>query len=130
MEEAEIWIKKADEDLRVSQKLFTLDKRIYNNIICFHCQQAVEKYLKSFLVFHNIEIPKTHDLAKLIKLCIKVNEEFKILRDNDIDNLTIYATDLRYPDFFAGDMSFEETKEAIEKAEFVKDFVMKKLKGV
>jgi HEPN domain-containing protein len=34
-------------------------------IVGFHCQQAVEKYLKAVLVERGINVPKTHDLVFL-----------------------------------------------------------------
>ena len=40
----------------------------FREIIAFHCQQAVEKYLKALLVRRQVEFPKTHDIAKLLVL--------------------------------------------------------------
>ena len=48
-------------------------------IICFHCQQAVEKYLKWFLVSHDVEPPKTHDLEELEKLCETLQPQFSTI---------------------------------------------------
>lgn len=31
-------------------------------IVCFHCQQAVEKYLKALLLSNNEDIQKTHNI--------------------------------------------------------------------
>jgi hypothetical protein len=43
------WIRKAERDLDTAH--LTLDnKPAYTDIICYHCQQAVEKYLKAYLV--------------------------------------------------------------------------------
>jgi hypothetical protein len=36
--------------------------------VCFHCQQAVEKYLKALLTLLGIPAPRTHDLEVLHKL--------------------------------------------------------------
>jgi len=33
--------------------------------VCFHCQQAAEKYLKGYLVGERVPFPKTHDLTSL-----------------------------------------------------------------
>jgi HEPN domain-containing protein len=30
--------------------------------VCFHCQQAVEKYLKAFLKELGVAVPRIHDL--------------------------------------------------------------------
>jgi len=45
-----VWIDKADHDLG-SSKLIFLHIPDYFDTIAFHCQQAVEKYLKAILVF-------------------------------------------------------------------------------
>ena len=36
-------------------------------MVGFHCQQATEKYIKAYLVRHQVEFPKTHDIAKLLE---------------------------------------------------------------
>ena len=38
----------------------------FGEATAFHCQQAVEKYLKALLVRHQIEFPKTHDIGRLL----------------------------------------------------------------
>ncbi|MBM3706525.1 MAG: HEPN domain-containing protein [Actinobacteria bacterium] len=40
------WIKKADRDLEVSQREIKLPEPL-TDIICFHAQQAAEKYMKA-----------------------------------------------------------------------------------
>ena len=67
------WLEKADEDLAVAEYLISSD-RPYFGAVGFHTQQAAEKYLKAFLVHHQIEFPKTHDLDKLLDLVAKVAE--------------------------------------------------------
>ncbi|WP_200800676.1 HEPN domain-containing protein [Carboxydothermus pertinax] len=32
-----------------------------SNIICYHCQQSAEKYLKGFIALNGGQILKTHD---------------------------------------------------------------------
>jgi len=39
-------------------------------IICYHCQQSAEKFLKGFLISNSIEPPKTHDLQELCEMCL------------------------------------------------------------
>jgi len=41
--------------------------------ICFHAQQAAEKYLKAFLAFHQQQVPKSHDVQDLITRCAKID---------------------------------------------------------
>ena len=44
------WFAKADEDLYATEILFKHDPNFVLNVIGFHCQQSVEKYLKAFLI--------------------------------------------------------------------------------
>lgn len=39
-------------------------------IICYHCQQSAEKYLKGYIALKGGKIIKTHDLTLLNKICI------------------------------------------------------------
>ncbi len=60
----EEWIKKADEDLGFASSV--LDDSTYYAQICFHYQQAAEKYLKAFIIGNDLEFNKIHDLVKLL----------------------------------------------------------------
>lgn len=125
-EEVKKWITKAEEDLRVARNEIKTS-RPPTSAICFHSQQSVEKYLKAYLVYHNKFFRKTHDIAEILELCIEIEAEFKELEKINVHELTVYATELRYPEFFHIP-SVEEAKETIEIAIKVRDFVFKKLK--
>jgi hypothetical protein len=59
-----------------------------DEIICFHCQQSAEKYLKAFLFSNDIEPDKTHNLVErdidhynpqaIIAVGFKVNNEWAV----------------------------------------------------
>ncbi|RKZ26855.1 DNA-binding protein [bacterium] len=119
------WIKKAENDLKTARdELNTEDPA--TDTVCFHAQQTVEKYLKAFLIFHEKEYRKTHNIAELIELCREIDGDFEYLYELKAEELTIYATDVRYPDDFYMP-SKEEAHEAVKIAEKVKEFVRKKL---
>jgi len=61
------WVGKGDIDYQTAGRLLRDDEPIRESI-AFHCQQAVEKYLKAVLVSRQIEFPKTHSLAQLLDL--------------------------------------------------------------
>ena len=43
------WLKKADSDLKNAELVLSAaDEHPPYDTVCFHCQQAVEKYLKHF----------------------------------------------------------------------------------
>ena len=47
--------------------------------ICFHAQQAAEKYLKAFVALHGQVVPKSHDIAGLIERCATIDPSLKAL---------------------------------------------------
>jgi len=60
MVDAEIireWISKADEDFEFALSTLKEGKTFYAQI-CFHFQQASEKYLKSFIIAQELELRK------------------------------------------------------------------------
>ena len=52
------WLRKADLDCDVAARLVSEGDR-FRDIVAFHCQQAVEKYLKSILVQVELERRRT-----------------------------------------------------------------------
>lgn len=64
------WIERGAHDLEAAQLL--LDRKAHADIVLFHIHQAVEKYLKGFLIHHGWELKKIHDLETLITEAIVV----------------------------------------------------------
>ncbi len=121
------WLIKAEHDLKIAEDELNTENPV-TDMICYHCQQAVEKILKSFLIFKGREITKTHDIAELIIRCMEIDKEFEKLFKENVDELTVYSVEIRYP----GDMympEIEEAEEAVKKAKFVREFVMGKIGG-
>lgn len=90
------WIEKADNDYLSAKRLVEYQPLILDTA-CFHCQQAIEKYLKAYLVFLDIDFPKTHDLNVLLKLITDVDEFFNEI---DFKDLPQFAVGIRYPDSY------------------------------
>jgi HEPN domain-containing protein len=65
-------------------------------VVCFHCQQCAEKYLKSLLEELALAIPKTHDLDNLLTLLLPHHSSLRSLR-RGLVFLTDFAVDTRYP---------------------------------
>jgi HEPN domain-containing protein len=91
------WLLLANEDISVIDSLFREDPDFYARTICYHAQQAIEKFLKSFLVFNNKDFPRTHDLEFLLLECKKIE---KSGFDFDFGSLTDFGVSVRYPDDF------------------------------
>jgi HEPN domain-containing protein len=72
--------------------------RTGSEIICFHCQQAAEKWLKGYRVYMGIaEIPKTHELNKLRDACADFDPRFEEIAE-ECDFLMQFGVTPRYPD--------------------------------
>jgi HEPN domain-containing protein len=62
------WASKAEEDLKTAAHMLRLEASSPTAIVCFHAQQAAEKYLKAYLVYRGTHFPKTHDVEELLAL--------------------------------------------------------------
>ena len=92
----EAWLEKAEHDLGTA-KITLLYLPEYADTICFHCQQAVEKYLKAYLIHLDIEFRRTHDLVYLLELINEI-EDIDELWFDAAAILNDYAVHIRYPD--------------------------------
>ena len=119
------WIKKAENDLVTAKHCLKIKPSPPFDTICFHAQQTAEKYLKSFLTFHDIEFEKTHDITELISLASTVDTNFLELLD-EAKKLTPYAVNIRNS-MPIEEPTEQEAKESIKMAEKIKEFVLSKL---
>jgi HEPN domain-containing protein len=88
------WVRKAEDDL-AGAPLAALTPPL-RDLVCFHCQQAVEKYFKALLQELGAVLPMTHDLDSLVALLLPHDASLAPLR-RPVDSLTQYAVDYRYP---------------------------------
>jgi len=101
------WLFRANEDIAVIESLVNAGVEYYTSSICFHAQQASEKFLKAYLAYHDVDFPRTHDLDFLLIECQKIDKEaFQI----DFKSLTDFGVSVRYPD----DFYIPDEKEALE----------------
>ena len=94
-EETSAWLGKARKDLWRARMLLTLDPPDTEDCL-FHCQQAVEKAFKSFLVWHDQPFRKTHDIVELTRLCLNLEPALGSLMEG-LGVLTRFAWEYRYP---------------------------------
>ena len=100
------WLQKAEEDALAAERLLA-EPPVLPGPAAFHSQQAVEKLLKGYLVYHDVE--------------------FEALRDQG-EPLTRYAVLGRYP--IPGQAATEgEARQALEVARVATEFVTARLPG-
>lgn len=109
-EEIKEWLKKAEEDFAGALHLYRKRTKPLPDLVCFHCQQTAEKYLKALLIFHEVVFPKTHDLVSLLELCVQFQPEIELLRE-PMELLNPYSVRFRYP---GEESSKEDAKRAIK----------------
>lgn len=124
LEVVRTWFKKAENDMLNAEN--TINPPC--DTICFHAQQCAEKYLKGFLAFYKIDFPKTHSVEYLVELCKQVIPEIETELEN-VEVLSSYGVEVRYPDEVYYDIPKEDAQEAIELAKKAKAVVLKHLKG-
>jgi len=95
-EEVKNWLQKAENDFQGALDLSRRRKRPLPDLVCFHCQQAVEKYMKALLVYNEIGFPKTHDLLMLLTLIQPANPQLTLHREW-FEILNPYSVQFRYP---------------------------------
>ena len=114
------WLIKADNDLKTAEFGLTANEPI-TDTICFHCQQAAEKYLKMYLAVKGNDPSITHNISILVAKCATYDSSFIELQRFGF--LTSYAVSLRYPDdFYMPEV--EEAEEALAAAQNVREFVV------
>ena len=122
--EIEQWIIKGDHDLGTA-KVTYLHIPEYLDTVTFHCQQAVEKYLKAYLLYQSVSFKFTHDLVYLLDLITQKDTDFEIYYDS-VSELQGYAVEIRYPNESIY-LSNEKVETAILIAKTIRDVVTQKM---
>ncbi len=124
IDQSKKWIIKGDHDLGTA-KITYLHIPEYLDTVTFHCQQAVEKYLKAYLIFQSITFKFSHDLIYLIDLITQIDSDFENYYDS-VSELQGYAVEIRYPDETIY-LSNENVEKAMMIAKKVRDIVTRKM---
>jgi HEPN domain-containing protein len=90
------WVDKAEADYAAALVMRRSRKKYSRDIVCFHLQQCVEKYLKARLIEGGIAFPKTHDLERLLDLAVAIEPLWAVLRPA-MAAITDHAIESRYP---------------------------------
>jgi HEPN domain-containing protein len=118
------WVFKAESDLKTAMILLRVKRESPTDVICFHAQQCVEKYIKALLVLNAIEFPRTHQISVLLTLVpppIQVTLTFE-----EQERLTEYAVTMRYPGDY-DPISREEARQAVQIARRLRNQVRRRL---
>lgn len=124
------WLDEANEDYSFAMvNLEDQDQAQFFRKICFHFQQATEKYLKAFVVAIGLPLRKIHDLTELVRMCQKVDPSFdEIIEEAEL--LTDFYVDTRYPAHWPMEIDRVEAEKAKDATERIKLFIEEKLKNI
>ena len=118
------WIVKAAHDLETA-RIVASQLPDYDDVIAFHCQQAIEKSLKGYLVCLDIDFKPVHDLGYLVNLIVTKDNSFDTYFE-DIDRISRYAVQIRYPDTIIR-LTISQIQEAINLADLIFSLVKGKI---
>ncbi len=122
--ETQAWFHKAAQDLRAGTLVLEAEPPIVDDAL-FHAQQAVEKAIKGFLIWHERPFRKTHDLREVGGSAISIDSSLAPLLQQAI-RLTPFAGVFRYPGEI-GEPTKEEAEEALVLAQEVFDAILARL---
>ncbi|MFQ6130577.1 MAG: HEPN domain-containing protein [Armatimonadota bacterium] len=101
------WVERAEADFRAA---VALDPGDVPGVVCFLCQQCIEKHLKAALARHGIPTRKTHDLVVLIGLLEPEDPRFREVI-GPARYLSAFAVEARYP---GSEVDAGQATEAVE----------------
>lgn len=90
------WVDKPEGDLITARREYRARKSPNYDAVCFHAQQAAEKYLKAYLQERGDPIPHIHSLVELLALISKNDASFLLIQA-DLNVMEGYAVQFRYP---------------------------------
>lgn len=124
------WLNEAAEDFGfASVNLEDKNQDQFFRKICFHFQQATEKYLKAFIVAKGLPFRKIHDLVALVRMCQETDSSFEEIIQ-EAEQLTDFYVDTRYPMHWPTETDRNEAEKAKNAAERIKLFIEEKLKYI
>ena len=121
-DDPQAWFNKAERDFVLIQDMLP-NAVSYPDLLCYHCQQAAEKYLKALLLHHGQSVKKTHDLEELVDLLAPLEVSIMVDHYNNALKINDYAIISRYPSMI-GDPTEADILEAVASAEFFRRFAV------
>lgn len=113
-QQAREWFERGDHDIETAQLLY--DQHGYTDSIAYHIQQAIEKYLKGYLVIRGQKPPRVHELDTLLALAARFEPEWYDRFIELCEKATRYYIDDRYPPGPVPDYDRREIRKDLDSA--------------
>ncbi len=102
------WFERGNHDIETAQLLY--DQQGYTDVIAYHIQQTIEKYLKGYLVLMEQRPPRVHELDTLLNLVSRLEADLYAPFIELCEKATRYYLEERYPPGPPANYSREELK--------------------
>lgn len=115
------WFAKGDSDLNAVETLLEVQNL---DVAAFHIQQAIEKYLKGYIILKGGKLRRVHELDDLLDEAISYNSTFEKFRPL-CEIATEYYIEERYPFLVSSELNKEELEKQVEDTKKLIDFIKK-----
>lgn len=120
------WLTKARSDYLFAEASLREFSGFYSQI-CILCHDAVEKYLKAFLVSHGRRPERIHDLLAVLHTCTELDPKLAGLASH-CAILNDYYIPLKYPSHYP-EVTREQAEEAFAAAGAIREEVERLVAG-
>ena len=121
--QAQEWFERGRRDFETAKLLYV--NRGYADSIAYHIHQAIEKFLKGYLVFNGAKPPRIHELDTLLNKIIDFDKEFiKFLEL--CEKTSLYYFETRYPPGPPVDHDLDHIKSDMDGAGYLIDKIINK----
>lgn len=124
-EQAQEWFIRGSHDIETAQLLY--DENGYTDSIAYHIQQAIEKYLKGYIILHGKKPPKIHELDTLLNIIAEFDDSLTAFLEICEKSSKYYIED-RYPPGPPAEYTREEIKGDLDAAWGLINKIHEKLK--
>jgi HEPN domain-containing protein len=114
------WYNKAKSDLNGAIILYKNDGDL--SLVAFHCQQAIEKMLKGYILKNTKKLLEGHSLVFLIRRASQFDVSMKDYL-KDCAFVSQFYTETRYPSDLPNEVDGEEAKECLDTATAVVEYI-------
>jgi len=121
------WFEKGKHDIEGARLLFNAGH--HTDTIGILIQQATEKYLKGFLIYHGWKLEKIHDLVRLLAEAVKHRADLGEF-EGQCRRISEYYFEGRYPGRMSVQYPRKEIKESLEVAEAIINKVTEPIKNL
>ena len=118
------WLNKADDDYGFA--CAGIECTDYFGQICFHFQQAAEKYLKTFIIANKLAFRPVHNLLELLAVCRRDDPGVERLTQA-CQFLNPFYIDTRYPVQWPTAYNRETALKAKEMTEEIRNWILRSL---